>query len=250
MKHKPKKNSPNIDLVLSKVPLKFSITSKKIYGNLVRFVKKSKSIADLGCGCGGTIKVFRDLNKKAHITGIDNSQKALNTVRILVKNDKKIFLIKSDLNSHSFGDKKYDLVYCSQLLEHIASSDKLLENIYRSMKSRGFFVLSTVYKKKWAWYFYKNKFGERVLTSDHVNEYSNIDDLLNQLKKIGFEIRSYDLVMFRYPLVDPLIKWLTKRIESKWLIKLSNSKFISEIRYSLFIPIFGFYNIQIIAKKR
>jgi ubiquinone/menaquinone biosynthesis C-methylase UbiE len=238
------------DLVIIEVPLNFSITSKKIYGDLIRIIKKSKSIVDLGCGGGGTIRAFRNLNKKALITGIDCSDVALNTARMLMKEDKNISLIDSNLNDFILMNAKYDLVYSSQLLEHIVKPDEFLKNIYNALKPGGILILSTVYRKKWAWYFYKNKFGKRVLAPDHVNEYTNVNDLLNQLEGSGFDNYFYDVVMFHYPLIDPFIKLVMTFIKNNWVIRMCNSELMMKIRYYFAVPILGFYNMQVLLKKQ
>ncbi|MEL7666336.1 MAG: hypothetical protein AAGU06_02810 [Candidatus Shapirobacteria bacterium] len=77
--NQPKKyfneNYKNLDII--NVPLKFAITSKKIRARLIEIIKKSRSIVDIGCGLGGTLKVFREINHNCLLFGIDCSNIAL-----------------------------------------------------------------------------------------------------------------------------------------------------------------------------
>lgn len=238
------KNYTNLNI--TDPPLDFSVTNKKIRSELISIIKKSNSIIDLGCGQGSTLRIFRKLNKNALLTGIDFSDVALENARKRMKKDKKIKLINSDLNNIDLAKEKYDLVYCSQVLEHLSQSQKFLNSIYKSLKPNGSLVLCTVYKKNWAWYFYKNKFNQPALSPDHINEYRKIDDLLNQCKKSGFKKYYYSLEQFKYPLVDPIIKLSFKFFKNE---KFFNSNFIAKIRSLAMIPILGFYNFQVICRK-
>ncbi|HOR02094.1 MAG TPA: class I SAM-dependent methyltransferase [Candidatus Woesebacteria bacterium] len=239
-------NESYINLSITDSPLDFSVPNKKIQSNLISMVKRSRSIIDLGCGQGITLRIFRKLNKNALLTGIDFSNVALEHARKRMKKDKKIKLINNDLNNIDLTKEKYDLVYCSQVLEHLSQSQKFLNNIYKSLKPNGSLILCTVYKKNWAWYFYKNKFNQPALSPDHINEYKKIDDLLNQCKKSGFKKYQYSLEQFKYPLVDPIIKLSFKFFKNK---KFFNSNFMAKIRSLTMIPILGFYNFQVICRK-
>lgn len=229
--------------------LSFSVTDKRIYEKLTTLVKKSNSIIDLGSGQGGTLRIFRKLNNKAILTGIDFSDVALKYTKEKMKNDKKLKLINTDLNNIDLGKEKYDLVYCSQVLEHLSKSQEFLNNIYKSLKPKGSLVLCTVYKKNWAWYFYRNKFNQIALSPDHINEYKKVNDLFNQLEKAGFKKIDYSLKLFRYPLIDPIIKILMKFIKNKKFFEFCNTNFMMKIRSLVMIPVLGFYNFQIISKK-
>ncbi len=203
------------NLSITDPSLSFSVTDKKIYNELVCLVKNSGSIIDLGCGHGGSLRIFRKLNEKSLLTGIDFSDVVLEYAKKVMKNDRRLVLMNGDLNQFNLEKEKYDLVYCSQVLEHLSKPQRLLKQIYRSLTSGGSVVLCTVYKKKWSWYFYKNRFNERCLTNDHINEYKNVDDLLNQLRKAGFDNYHYSTVLFRFPLIDPVIRFIIGFVKNK-----------------------------------
>lgn len=240
------RNWKNTEIIL--VPLKFSLTSKKIRNIFIKLLKTTDCVVDLGCGAGGNNIFFHQINPKIKYIGIDISQEALKKAKFINCYKNSVF-IQKNLFKNTLPKNSYSLVYCSQLLEHIKNDKTFIKKIYQSLKPSGNLIISTVYKKKNAIYFYKNYLGERVLAPDHNNEYTKIDTLLNLLSKTDFKIIDYDLTLFRYPLIDVFLKPITKIFQNKSLNKFVNSSFIMFLRYYLVIPIFGFYNFQIIAKK-
>ena len=67
-----------------------------------------KTILDVGCGNGAITNV---LGEKYLVTGIDRSEKALS----FVKTNK----IKAEASDLPFADNSFDLVFCSEVLEHL-----------------------------------------------------------------------------------------------------------------------------------
>jgi 2-polyprenyl-3-methyl-5-hydroxy-6-metoxy-1,4-benzoquinol methylase len=230
------------------VPIKFSIPSKKIREKFIEILNKTKSVADLGCGLGGNAILFQKINPKIKYIGVDISNEAIIKAKKINRNEKINFLV-DDLEKSILPKDYFTTIYCSQLIEHIKDDERFIYTINQSLKTGGNLLISTVYRKPLAVYLYKNINNERVLAPDHINEYTNINDLFVKLKKCGFKIIDYDLSIFKFPLIDIFLKLLMKSFKSKNLVKIVNSSLIMFIRYYLSVPIFGFYNFQIIAKK-
>ncbi|MEL7666335.1 MAG: methyltransferase domain-containing protein [Candidatus Shapirobacteria bacterium] len=165
-----------------------------------------------------------------------------------MNSDKLLSLIEADITTFKFKQpNNFDLIYCSQLVEHLQEPEILFKKVYSALKANGTFLISTVYRKSWAKYIYKNKYGQSVLAHDHINEYQEISILLNQLRESGFNVTDYDITMFRFPIIDLIIKPCMQIIRNKKFINFCNSRLIMELRYYFVIPIIGFYNIQLIA---
>lgn len=232
------------------VPLKFSLTSKKVLEESTKLIKKAKKIVDLGCGLGGTLQIFRRLNPGAKLIGVDFSQVAIDRAAGYMRQDKNINFINCDLSSDFPRNiSGVEVVYTSQLLEHLDKPVEFLKNVEKILSPGGVVIISTVYRKPWAKYIYKNRRGENVLAPDHINEYNDPEKLLDQVKKAGFEIEICKWVNFKYPITDPILRIFDKDVKSLRLFQFLNSKLLMFLRYYLAIPILGFYNIQVIAKK-
>jgi len=102
--------------------LKSADISDKIQTILELIPDDVKNILDVGCGNGAITNV---LAEKYNITGLDRSKEALN----YVKTNK--ILASSD--AIPFPDKKFDLVFSSELLEHLESEtlEKTINEIRR-----------------------------------------------------------------------------------------------------------------------
>jgi ubiquinone/menaquinone biosynthesis C-methylase UbiE len=104
----------------------------KIFKKLNRMFDAS---LDLGCGVGSNFKILSRFSKK--VTGIDNSAKAISCCR----EKGYIRLYKMNAEQLKFKDNSFDLVLCSDVLEHI-NDKKALSEISRILKYNGIFIFS------------------------------------------------------------------------------------------------------------
>jgi 2-polyprenyl-3-methyl-5-hydroxy-6-metoxy-1,4-benzoquinol methylase len=231
------------------VPLSFSVPSRRIRERLLEAIASARTIADLGCGHGGTLLLFAKLNRQAKITGIDYSSVAIEKAARIASDDPRIEAKVADLSRVALP-AGFDLVYSSQVIEHIDDREAFVRNIHSSLAPGGALMLATVYKTRWARYFYRNAKGENVLDPTHVHECMDLEELPALLNKAGFEVVDYGLTLFRFPLVDIPLKMLTRMFKTRLMWRIANSSLVVLLRRWTGLPIFGFYNLQIIAKKR
>jgi 2-polyprenyl-3-methyl-5-hydroxy-6-metoxy-1,4-benzoquinol methylase len=229
-------------------PLSFSVPSRRIRERLLEVIASARSIADLGCGHGGTLLLFAKLNRQAKVTGIDYSSVAIEKVARIAAEEPRIETKVADLTRMSLP-AGFDLVYSSQVIEHIDDRESFVKNIHASIAPGGVLMLATVYKKRWAWYIYRNAKGENVLDPTHVHECMDLDELPTMLKKAGFAVVDYDLNLFRFPIIDIPLKLLTRMVKTRLMWRIANSSMVMLLRRWTGLPIFGFYNLQIVAKK-
>jgi len=237
----------DIDIVM--VPLRFSIPSGRIRRRVSDIVAGSRAVADLGCGHGGTTMILADMNKEASVTGIDFSVVALSKGRRL-SNRPNLTFQEMDLARSSLSPGSYDFIYCSQVIEHFSEDDRFLNSISTGLLPGGYAFIGTVFKKRWARYIYRNSSGESVLHPDHVNEYTDKEDLFRKVRGNGMEVVDSETSCITYPLIDLFLKLLTRKFKTEFIWRLANSKLTMIARSATSVPIPGFFLFQTIVRKK
>jgi 2-polyprenyl-3-methyl-5-hydroxy-6-metoxy-1,4-benzoquinol methylase len=108
---------------------------KKLFPDWYRMLKKEcsglETALDLGCGYNSPIQYTGVPNK----TGVDAYEPYIEASR--AKNIHQEY-IKADLKEVDFPEKSFDLVFCSELIEHLKKEDglKLLANMDRWAKKK------------------------------------------------------------------------------------------------------------------
>ena len=128
---------------------------------------------------------------------INNKFKNYFTSDFLSKNND----LKIDLENESKIDKKFDLIICNHVLEHIVNDDIALKNIFYYLEEKGCAILQTPYSK----IIDEDYTNPSVKTDndrlnfygqeDHVRIYSK-KSLIQKIKKAGFEIKILQLEDF------------------------------------------------------
>jgi len=132
-----------------------------ILNNFDKSIRK-KDVLDIGCG-GGLISELL-AKKNANVTGIDENIYNIKQARDHVK----MSSIKIDYKNQSLdtfykkNKKKYDLILCLEVLEHVNDVKKTLDKISELMKPGGTLILSTINRNLKSLLFAKI-FGEYVL---------------------------------------------------------------------------------------
>jgi len=104
-------------------------------------LKPGMKVLDAGCGGGRHLsEAFRA--KGVHVVGIDlnreDARKALNTVRIMRHAGEDggggFMVLSSDITRLPFADTSFDVVICSEVLEHIPDHRQAAREILRVLK--------------------------------------------------------------------------------------------------------------------
>lgn len=231
-----------------RVPFLISVPSRKMREMLIDAVRQASRIADFGCGHGSGIWAMTQYNSESKIVGYDYSETAIRKVRDFFSDMANISAYEMDFYEETV-DEQYDFIFSSQVIEHIDDDEMFLRKIHDSLTENGRAFISTVYKKPWARYFYKNSRGQNVLEPTHVREYITVDDLLQKISSANLRVVDYDLTLIKFPLIDIPLKILSKVVKNKAVFSIMNSKVIAFFRKYFVIPIIGFYNFQIVVTK-
>jgi ubiquinone/menaquinone biosynthesis C-methylase UbiE len=145
---------------------------------------RSRAVLDVGCGEGITLKKLEDKKIGKNNEGIDYSATA-------IKIGKKIYpqlkLSKGDIYKLDYKDNSFDLLICTEVLEHLKDPIKAVEEMKRvtskyiiiSVPNEPFFIMANFLRGK-----YLKSFGNHP---EHINHWT-ANGLEKFLKKQGLTI--------------------------------------------------------------
>ena len=164
-----------------------------ILNNFDKSIRK-RNILDIGCG-GGLISELL-AKKNANVTGIDENIYNIKQA----KDHAKMGSIKIDYKNQSLdtfykkNKKKYDLILCLEVLEHVDDVKKTLDKISELMKPGATLILSTINRNLKSLLFAKI-FGEYVLNwipvgTHQFEKFLKPEEIVDFLKLKKIEIKN------------------------------------------------------------
>lgn len=155
--------------------------------------KNGIKVLDAGCGEGHLIE---KLNKKNFYYGVDITDIALQKAK---KRCPHAEFYKMDLSKIDFNDGFFDVVICTEVLEHIFDYKKVINELKRVLKKDGYLILTFPNEMLWilSRFFLRRK---PIKVPDHVNSFvpKKIKSLVNM------ELTSKVNLPFRLPFLISL----------------------------------------------
>lgn len=108
---------------------------------------KGKCALDVGCAYGYVLEVINSFGY--NIYGIDISRHAIEVAKERLPHGT---FACHDIQEDIQIEKKFDLVTCTDMLEHAQNPDAVIGNCYELLKSNGLFIISTPNKNCWMRY--------------------------------------------------------------------------------------------------
>jgi ubiquinone/menaquinone biosynthesis C-methylase UbiE len=106
---------------------------------LVRAELPCEAFLDAGCGDGRYLRAL-DAELPKRIAGADIAERILETARAAIP---RAELVQANLESLPFADGSFDLVLCSQVIEHVLDAPAAVAELARVLRSGGTLVIST-----------------------------------------------------------------------------------------------------------
>jgi 2-polyprenyl-6-hydroxyphenyl methylase/3-demethylubiquinone-9 3-methyltransferase len=104
---------------------------------------RGKKTLDVGCGGGLLAEEFARLG--CDVTGIDPSEKSLETARAHARQENLAIEYRQATGERiPFADAAFDVVYCCDVLEHVQDVGKVIAEISRVLKPGGVFLFDTI----------------------------------------------------------------------------------------------------------
>lgn len=166
-----------------------------LYRQIVKDLPKKSYFLDVGAGNGVFIKNLIKLGFSGET--LDISVKAVDFARKILAGEKFIQVQQGDIFTYK-PTKKYDAIFCFEVLEHIKEDKLALKKIYDLIKPGGVFVMSVpAHMSHWS---------EIDEVKGHYRRYEK-KELTAKIEQAGFRITSF--LSFGFPFLS-LIRLFSK----------------------------------------
>jgi dolichol-phosphate mannosyltransferase len=155
----------------------------KIICSLVGF---GKDVLDVGCG---TSKILAALPQAI---GMDISFKKLRFDLSLGNR-----LVNADISSICFKDSSFDVVICSQVIEHLKRDYHIFQELTRIVRKDGVLIIGTPDYSTLSWNIIEWLYAKIIpggYADEHITHY-NKDELIRLMENIGFKLDEYRYIL-------------------------------------------------------
>ena len=169
----------------SRIPMQ-RFWQRQRYKIICGFVGYQRRILDVGCG---TSKILAALPQAI---GLD-----INFNKLRFNLSLGNMLVNADIKNICFKDVCFDVVICSQLIEHLKKEDIIFQELKRVLKKDGVLILGTPDYSTYSWnlieWLYK-KLIPGGYADEHISHYNRIT-LVQRMENMGFKLESYKYIL-------------------------------------------------------
>ena len=202
----------------------------RLYGPMSRHTRRlmrkltqdlrPRSILDVGCGEGSLLKTLADAHPGAAVAGVEIAENALHLARRTLPGAEFKVLDIAD----ALWERKFDLVVCADVIEHIADDETALRHMAAMANPGGHVVVATLQGRM-----------RRFETSiGHVRNYAP-GELQTKITGAGLTVDR--VIQWGFPFYSPLYRNLLELLGNRGTMGRfgPGRKLISHVLYSLFL---------------
>ncbi len=118
---------------------------KTLYSEIAAhsFFGPGESILDIGCRHGEDIQQVLDSGFKGKVVGVDIDGEVLRRASVKFKGANNVEILRANAIELPFKDDSFDLVYSSEVIEHIEDVGSFLREVGRVLKKGGVLIVTT-----------------------------------------------------------------------------------------------------------
>jgi len=184
-------------------------------------VTKNKKVLDLGCGTNKYKKYFMQKNK---FIGIDVKTSG----REINQKTPDVFY---DGKKLPFNDGNFDLIICTEVLEHVENFELVVSEIFRSLKRNGSAVITMPF-----------------ITAEHEIPYDfrrfTSYGIKKEFENMGFVVKKFEKILFGHAAIRQLLYGEMKRYEETGKVNFFTKFFLRSIFRFAFRILGIFYKLD------
>jgi len=206
-------------------------------------------VVDYGCGDGHLIWTLRHsglLVRAGRVIGLDISAIRLKRFH---KNTGFDTLLHAPETPLPIEDGSVDVLLSTMVIEHAPDDHWMMAQIQRVLREGGRVYLTTVVKRKWAWYFRRSPDGRWVLDSTHEREYGSQAEVQDMVTGAGLRIETVAMKRLAFPIIHPIVRIINRWVPLRGVNRLFITSRLMRLLEKLVLPIFGYYAIEVVAVK-
>jgi len=181
-----------------------------VYKKTKKHIKNARTACEVGFGEGYLLKILHKNGLK--VVGIDISSYLVNKLRNRFDTDGlDIELIQGDISKIELEERKFDVLFCFDVLEHIPNMEKAIKNMKKLLSSGGLLVGTLPFRED----VHENmvvcpKCKCEFHRFGHYHSFEKIEEL-KQLLGPDFEILEIGEVLFFQNVLD-IIRYIIEKI--------------------------------------
>jgi 2-polyprenyl-3-methyl-5-hydroxy-6-metoxy-1,4-benzoquinol methylase len=195
---------------------------ESIVASLSRLTQAKDRVLEIGPGSGIYVPTLVSLASEVFASDIESVY--LDRLRPLADAQTTLHLVHDDITRSEFPSGFFDVILCTEVIEHIRNSQEALAEMRRILRPNGLLILSTPQRYSSLEIFSKIAFlpgfiqlarliyREPILDTEHINLLTR-RGLHSQLTKAGFDILETEVTGLYIPGLAELTGTLALRIE-------------------------------------
>lgn len=195
---------------------------------------------DLGCGDGALLRALdrRNVLEGKDVFAVDISPSRL--ARATAVNPRFTCYCSDAGNVEDLSESSIDFLVSTMVLEHMPDDVQMISEVSRLLAPGGTAYLTTVWKKPWAWYYYRRG-GRSVLDRTHHREYTEDRRALEAIEDAGMEV----VVDRRSLMCFPVLDFVFRRLRMPHVYLRPHWRMLRAVK----VPVPGYYCWELVARK-
>ena len=160
--------------------------------DILKYLESGKKLIELGCG-NGSDAIFLS-NNKIDVVAIDQCESSINNLKSSVSSDNIEFVADDFIETKLLERESFDYVYSRFTLHSISEEqeNKLINRVYEALKKDGLLLIEVRSVKDEIFGLGEEIARNTYVYNNHSRRFVVLDELVEKLKSIGFEIDFVD----------------------------------------------------------